>query len=75
MSLTPHPQPLPLARGGETKRSFGSLGFLFSDIYKREYSAILKVESSLIESACYYYENFKISPANPITTKHACYGS
>ncbi|BAY75572.1 hypothetical protein NIES25_20180 [Nostoc linckia NIES-25] len=28
--LKPHPQPLPLARGGETKRSFDSLGFLFS---------------------------------------------
>ncbi|MEH1842065.1 MAG: hypothetical protein V7L20_25865 [Nostoc sp.] len=33
-SLTPHPQPLPLLRGGETKRSFGSLGFLFL-IYAR----------------------------------------
>lgn len=33
-SLRPHPQLLHLVRGGETKRSFGRVGFLFL-IYAR----------------------------------------
>ncbi|MBW4449888.1 MAG: hypothetical protein KME38_24390 [Spirirestis rafaelensis WJT71-NPBG6] len=32
---TPPLNPLPLARGGETKRSFGGVGFKFCDLCKR----------------------------------------
>ena len=45
--LTPHPdQPLPLVRSGETKRSFGGVGFKFCDLCKR--SAVSAKASTLL---------------------------
>jgi hypothetical protein len=48
---TPSLNPLPLVRGGETKRSFGGVGFKFCNLYKR--SIVIKLHFPDVYSSTY----------------------